>query len=72
MGRVETSDRRTAPRITAIGATASIRFRPRKVGSPPSLVVYGHDDERRVLSAVTAIGGRRENAIVAAPLFAEP
>ena len=34
--------------------------------TPPDLVVYGHDDERRVLSAVTAIGGRRENSIAGA------
>lgn len=60
------------PRIAGFGATPPPRCLAAKDRGPPSLVVYGHDDERRVLSAVTAIGGRRENAIVAAPLFAEP
>jgi hypothetical protein len=52
-------------RTSGIGARAATTTAIAKARKPPSLVVYGHDDERRVLSGVTAIGGRREDSLAA-------
>jgi hypothetical protein len=56
------------------GARAATTTPIAKARKPPSLVVYSHDDEQRVLSAVTAISGGAEipsPRSVAASLFAE-
>jgi|SRR5271157_52356 len=57
---VEPNSSIVVARTAANGATSPFACVPAKARGPPDLAVYGRDGERRVSSAVTAVGERAE------------